>query len=358
VLTDSQKWLVAAGAVIGGWLVYLLAPILTPFLAAAVLGYLGDPLVDWLERRRLPRTLGTALVLGVFIAALIILPVLLLPLVEAQVRALVGAIPEAASWVTRELGPWLESHLGVGPGFLEAERLKGLLAEHWREAGAIVTQVVAYVSRSGVALIGWLVSLLVVPVATFYLLRDWDKAVAGVRDLLPRGIEPTVSELAREADEVLGAFLKGQLLVMLSLALVYWLGLQLAGLKLAFLVGMIAGLVSFVPYLGVIVGVLMAGAAVLVQTHDAFQLVPVIGVFVVGQALEGMVLTPLLVGERVGLHPVAVIFAVMTGGQLFGFLGVLLALPVAAVLAVLVRRAHRSYKASAVYGGGGAAPPG
>lgn len=363
MLTDAQKWLLVAGTLVAGtlaagWLVYLLAPILTPFLLAAVLGYLGDPLVEALTRRKVPRTAAAALVLAALIVILLTLPLLVLPLVQMQIRALAGMVPAVVDWIELTVLPWLQSTLGVDPSLLEMETIKELIAEHWRQAGGVAVSVLQYATRSGAALIGFLLSLLIVPVVTFYLLRDWGRLIEAIRGLLPRSVEPTVSELARDADERLGAFLRGQLLVMLALGLIYWVGLWLAGLELAFIVGMLAGLVSFVPYLGVVVGVVLAGVAIVFQTQELLPLVPVLAVFAVGQVLEGTVLTPLLVGDRIGLHPVAVIFAVLAGGQLFGFLGVLLALPVAAVLAVLVRRAHRSYKASAVYQRGGPAPPG
>jgi predicted PurR-regulated permease PerM len=174
--------------------------------------------------------------------------------------------------------------------------------------------------------------------------------MARLRELLPRPLEPTISAFARESDEVLAAFLRGQLSVMIALGAVYTAGLMLVGLDLAVLIGLLAGLVSFVPYLGIIVGGGAALIAAAVQFQDWFHPAMVLLVFVVGQALEGFVLTPWLVGDRVGLHPVAVIFAILAGGQLFGFLGVLLALPVAAVLMVALRHAHGRYLASALYG--------
>ena len=358
MLTDAQKWLLVVAVLAAGWLVYLLAPILTPFLLAAILGYLGDPLVDGLARRKVPRTAAAALVLAALLVVLLALPLLVLPLVQTQVRALAGMVPAILEWLELTVVPWLQSTLGVDPSLLDMATIKELLAEHWQQAGDVAVIVLQYATRSGAALIGFLLSLFIVPVVTFYLLRDWGRLIGAVHGLLPRSIEGAVSELARDADERLGAFLRGQLLVMLSLGLIYWVGLWIAGLELAFIVGLLAGLVSFVPYLGVIVGVVLASIAMVFQTQELLPVAPVLAVFVLGQVLEGTVLTPLLVGDRIGLHPVAVIFAVMAGGQLFGFLGVLLALPVAAVLAVLVRRAHRTYKASAVYRGGGAAPSG
>jgi len=332
-------------------LLWLLAPILTPFLLSALLAYLFDPLADRLQRLGLPRTPAVSLVFALVLVVLLVVPLLLLPVLETQIRVLARMLPDALDWTTGTLVPWLERHLGVDPTLLDVESLKTAVLAHWREAGGIAASLIAYATRSGVALAGWLASLVLVPVVTFYLLRDWDRLVAFLHDLLPRTVEPTVSSLVRQADETLGAFLRGQLTVMLALALIYSIGLHLAGLELAVLIGLLAGLVSFVPYLGVIVGALAAGAAMLMQTGEVLDLLPVAVVFVIGQLAEGFLLTPLLVGDRIGLHPVAVIFAIMAGGQLFGFLGVLLALPVAAVLSVLVRWAHGRYKASSAYRG-------
>jgi predicted PurR-regulated permease PerM len=201
------------------------------------------------------------------------------------------------------------------------------------------------------ALLAWLVNLLLIPVVSFYLLRDWDLMVARLRGLLPRNHEGLVVKLARECHEVLGAFLRGQLLVMLALGVMYAVGLMLIGLELGLLIGVLAGLASIVPYLGVVVGIGAALTAGLFQFGgDFYPLLAIAAVFCVGQMLEGMLLTPWLVGDRIGLHPVAVIFAIMAGGQLFGFTGVLLALPVAAVIMVLVRHAHDLYKLSDLYG--------
>ena len=199
------------------------------------------------------------------------------------------------------------------------------------------------------ALAAWVANLILVPVVTFYLLRDWDVMMAKVNRLLPRNIEPKVSLWASECDEVLGAFMKGQLLVMFALGVIYAIGLWLVGLDLALLVGMIAGLASIVPYMGFIIGIVVAGVAAFIQFQDPVVLAYVGAVFMVGQMLEGMLLTPLLVGDRIGLHPVAVIFAIMAGGQLFGFVGILLALPVAAVIMVLLRHLHERYKSSSLY---------
>jgi predicted PurR-regulated permease PerM len=201
-------------------------------------------------------------------------------------------------------------------------------------------------------LVNLAVGFVLVPVVGFYLLRDWDLLVERVSTLVPRGAAPTVARLARESDQVLGAFLRGQLSVMIALGAIYGIGLWLVGIDVGPLIGMIAGLISFVPFLGAIVGVVMALIAALVQYHDWLHVILVAVVFAVGQTLEGYVLVPKLVGDRIGLHPVAVIFAVLAGGELFGFIGVLVALPVAAVAMVLLRYAHERYRQSAMYRSG------
>ncbi len=348
-MTDAQKWLALALVAVGGWLLYLLAPILTPFMVAGLLAYLADPLVDQMENRGLPRTGAVVVVFSGLVALLLMLALLLIPVLDHQIRALVGQVPVYIDWISRALVPVVAEHLDLEPDGSVLEALKDSVREHWQQAGGITAGVVSSVTRSGLALAGWVANLALMPVVTFYLLRDWDRLVEGIRELLPRSREDTVVALARESDEVLAGFLRGQFLVMLALGLVYATGLWLAGLDLAFLIGLIAGLVSFVPYLGFILGVVLAGVAVVVQTGEAFSLLPVVGVFLAGQILESVVLTPWLVGDRIGLHPVAVIFAVLAGGQLFGFLGVLLALPAAAVLAVLVRHAHHRYLESHLY---------
>lgn len=348
-MTDSNKWLILAGVAVTSLLLYLLAPVLTPFLAAALLAYLGDPLVDRLEARKLPRTAAVVVVFVVILLVLACLPLVLIPLIEQQLSALIGKLPGYLDWMQTQLLPWLSKNFNVDSKAWDVGAVRGAVAEHWRQMGGLASGIVGTISQSGLTLVAWLANLVLIPVVTFYLLRDWDILVARVHDLLPRQNEATVVRLARESDEVLGAFLRGQLLVMVALGTIYSIGLWLAGLDLALLIGMVAGLVSFVPYLGFIVGIVLAGIATLMQYHDVMQLLPVLIVFGVGQACEGMLLTPLLVGDKIGLHPVAVIFAVMAGGQLFGFVGILLALPVAAVIVVLLRFAHERYTGSALY---------
>jgi predicted PurR-regulated permease PerM len=268
---------------------------------------------------------------------------------EYQVEHFVSSLPAYVEWLNETVIPWTQRrfHLGIRP--INLNQIISLVKSHWEQAGGIAATVMSSVSHSGGVIAEWLMNLLLIPVVTFYLLRDWDGLVVKVHDLLPRRIAPTAAKLAAEVDTVLAAFVRGQLYVMLALGCIYSIGLWMTGLDLALLIGMLAGLVSFVPYLGAIVGIVMACVAALVQFHELMQLVPVAIVFIIGQSLEGMVLTPMLVGDKIGLHPVAVMFAVLAGGQLFGFLGILLALPVASVIMVLLRHVHDLYRYSDFY---------
>ncbi|WP_305906859.1 AI-2E family transporter [Methylomarinum sp. Ch1-1] len=353
-MSDSQKWLVLTFSVLLGGLLYLLAPILLPFAISAVLAYLSDPLVDRLEMIsikswRLGRTQSVILVfltLTVFLAAIL---VVIIPSIEAQISLFLSKLPDYIGWLNTRLIPMLQQFLHVDIEPVDSAGLIEILKDHWQKAGGILATLIGSVSRSGTLILEWLMNLLLIPVITFYLLRDWDELVARVHDLFPRRSAPTVAKLAAESDQVLGAFMRGQFYVMIVLGMIYSTGLSLLGLDLSLLIGMMAGLVSFVPYLGAIVGIVAACLAALLQFQDPMYLIPVAIVFMVGQALEGMLLTPWLVGDQIGLHPVAVIFAVLAGGQLFGFLGVLLALPVASVIMVLLRYLHRRYTGSGFY---------
>jgi predicted PurR-regulated permease PerM len=352
VLSDSQKWLLLAGGSLLCVLLYLLTPVLTPFFAAALLAYLGDPLVDRLELRKLSRTVSVAIVFVSLFLILILMLLLLLPMLEHQITYLFKSVPGYIEILQTKWLPGLAEKLGIEASSLDLDSLKNILQKHFEKTGGLVVTLFSSITQSGMTLIAWLANLVLIPVVTFYLLRDWDILIARIDELLPRKYQSSIARLAKESDQVLASFMRGQFLVMLVLGTVYATGLWFVDLELALLIGMMAGLVSFVPYLGFILGIIAASIAMLLQTHEIMDLWPVFVVFGIGQMLEGMLLTPLLVGDRIGLHPVAVIFAVLAGGQLFGFVGILLALPVAAVLAVMVRHAHEQYKASTIFDDG------
>ncbi|AAO55222.1 AI-2E family transporter [Pseudomonas syringae pv. tomato] len=351
-MTDTRRWFWIGGLALLIAFVVLLHTILTPFLVALLLAYMGDPLVDRLERAGLSRTLSVVAVFGLFTLVLMTLLLVLVPMLAKQLFRLYELAPQILDWLQHSAMPWVQAKFGLADGFWKFDKIKAAISEHMGQAGDIVSIVLSQATASGLALIGWLTNLVLIPVVCFYLLRDWDLMMGKVRGLLPRQRESQIVKLAGECHEVLGAFIRGQLLVMVGLGVIYAAGLMLVGLELGLLIGVIAGLAAIVPYMGFVIGIGSALVAGLFQFGgDLYPMMGIVAVFMIGQALEGMVLTPLLVGDRIGLHPVAVIFAILAGGELFGFTGILLALPVAAVIMVLVRHMHDVYKSSEVYAG-------
>lgn len=348
LVSDAHKLFLIVATLAFGWVFYLLAPVLMPFLIAALFAYLGDPVVDKLESKNLSRSLSVSIVFAVLLTVGIVLFLVLLPLLTAQVGALFKRLPEYLAIFQSTTIPWLGS-MGFPVEIFDVSSIKQSFVEYWTNVSQVAGSLFSYMTRSGLAILQWLTNLILVPVLTFYLLRDWDEIVAQFRALLPRRYAKQLIILSLECDEMLAAFIRGQLMVMLALAIIYTLGLSFIGLELALLLGVIAGIVSFVPYLGLIVGIGLSGVAAFFQFHEWMPVIMVAAVFGVAQVIEGVVLTPRFVGERIGLHPVAILFAVMAGSQLFGFVGVLLALPVAAVVMVLLRHTHKRYLDSELY---------
>lgn len=349
----SRRGMMLATALLSlGLLVYLLAPILVPFAAAFVFAYISNPLVERLQGRHLSRTWAVSIVFLVLTLIMAAAVLGLIPALQKQLLAFAGSLPRYLDWLLVTGLPWLEANMGLDLSLLDAAAMKQTIIEHWRGVGNVLGKAVSGVTRSGVQVLGWLANLVLIPLVTFYLMRDWQGLLARLRSLVPPSARSTVTTFASEADAVLASFLRGQFSVMMALAAVYAVGLGLVGLDLALPLGLLAGLVSFVPYLGFIVGIGSAGLAALLQFQELSPVLWVLAVFGVGQLLESFVLTPYLVGDRLGLHPVTVIFAVMAGGQLFGFVGVLLALPAAAVLAVAVRHLQAAFAEDAASSGG------
>lgn len=346
-MTRLQVWtlLVLAATL---WLLTLLEPILMPFFVSIIFAYLGDPLTDWLEAKGLSRRLAVSVVFLVLSLVMTAALLILIPLLGRQLGQLIEFLPVVFSWVQSSLLPWVRESTGLDFS-TDFDQLRQALMANWKETGTLAATLLAQVSKSGLALVFWIANLALIPVVTFYLLLDWDRLKTHIRNLLPRHYEPTLTRLAKQCDETLSAFVRGQLSVMLSLGVIYAVGLTLLDIQFGALIGLIAGLASIVPYLGVIVGLAIAAVVAFFQYGDIWHLFGVGVVFAVGQMLEGMVLQPLLIGDKIGLHPVAVIFAVLAGGQLFGFTGVLLALPVTAVVMVVLRYLHDRYKNSSLY---------
>ena len=342
--TISYLFLAAASA----YLFLQLLPVLTPFLVAALFAYLMDPLVEKLVSRRVGRALAVSLIFVVMSLLLALLVLLVVPMLARQVVDFMHRLPEYLSMFQAYLLPQLD-RLDIHVEAIPMDDVRQLLQDNWQKAGGFLTIMLKRATASTLSLVAVAANLLLIPVVAFYLMRDWKQLIAFLRDSLPLQWRDKVLSLIRECDEVLSAFIRGQLLVMLSLAAIYSIGLGIVGLDLALFLGTLAGLASVVPYLGAIVGIGASTILAYVQFHEWLPLVWVCVVFGVGQMLEGMWLTPMLVGDKIGLHPVAVIFAIMAGGQLAGFVGILLALPVAAVLMVFVRHFHQKYKASQLF---------
>lgn len=343
---DLQKGLLLVFLVFVGWLISLLSPILMPFLAGTLFAYLLNPLIEGLRAWRLQRLAAVLLVLLGFVVVVVALMLLVVPMLHAQLTGFIELLPRLIEWGGETLRPIAEEWLGRPLALPDLGSLKQVVTSHWQQAGAIAGNIFGVVSRSGFAVFLWLANLVLIPLVMFYLLRDWPKILQNMKSCIPKRSRDTVVDLAKQCDEVLGAFIRGQLVVMVVLGAIYACGLSLAGISMGVFIGFLAGLLSIVPYLGFVVGFVIALVVALFQYADAWHVLYVVMVFGFGQFLEGFVLTPILVGDKIGLHPVGVIFAILAGGQLFGLVGTLLALPVAAVLMVLVRYAHRRYVSS------------
>lgn len=354
--TPTQKRL-AAWALIAGLVVlalWLLAPVLAPFVVASVLAYALTPVVNWLDalgRGRMPRLVAVVLVELLFVVALLGVLLLIVPILAKELPLMREQLPVLLDSVNASLKPWLAQwgiHFSLDVASIKGFVMKYLNANVEDALGSVL----ASVKLGGSVAFAIIGNAILIPVALFYLLMDWGRFVALLRDLVPPRLRAGTDSFLNEADDVLGQYLRGQLLVMLILALAYSVGLALFGLDLALPIGVFTGLAIFVPYLGFGVGLVLATLAGLLEfsgTGVVYPLVMVAVVYGLGQLVESLYLTPRLVGERIGLHPLAVIFALLAFGQLLGFVGVLIALPASAVLLVAVRRLRASYLASRLY---------
>ncbi len=329
-------------------LLWLLSPVLTPFLLAGILAYVLAPPVEALTRRRLPRTLSVVLVMLLAAALLVALMLILVPLIREESRQLIDRLPEGLALWNQEAAPWLQRHFQITL-LLDPASLKKLLAENRENIHNLFHSLLPSLRIGGMALLGLITTLLLTPVVMFYLLLDGRQILRHGENLIPRPWHRKTRHLITDIDAVLAEFLRGQISVMLSLAVYYCLGLWLAGVDFALPVGILTGLLIFIPYLGFGLGL---GLALLVALLQFNGLAPIIGVAIVygvGQILESVLLTPWLVGKRIGLHPLALIFALLAFGQLFGFFGILLALPASAALLVGLRELLNHYLGSRFY---------
>ena len=348
---SSNRWVIIAIGFIT--LFYLLGPVLTPFLIAAILAYICDPIVEKLNaihfrQFRINRTLATAVVLIGLVLLLTALFLILVPLLQKQSILIGQRLPLLIDAFHTRFEPWLEAQFGVSMN-LDLGQLQAIIRENWQSTGGIVGNVLKTAGSKSMALIGILTNLLLIPIVLFYLLRDWNSLLNSVAELIPQKWQTKTATIAKEIDNVLAEFLRGQLSVMLALCVFYSIGLSFAGLDMALSIGLIAGLLSFVPFVGFALAFILALLLALLQFTSFEGIIPVLVVFGLGQVLESYVLTPFLVGDRIGLHPAVVIFALMAGGQLFGFAGVLLALPISAAISIGFKHLKGSYLKSQVY---------
>ncbi|OGT53308.1 MAG: hypothetical protein A3E84_01695 [Gammaproteobacteria bacterium RIFCSPHIGHO2_12_FULL_42_13] len=320
---------------------YLLGPVLSPFLIGALLAYLVNPVVNKLAKFKIPRLLSIIITFIITLSLMVILLLLIVPLVEKQIITLANLIPNIIVW--------LKATFNLSSDIINVDAIKVMLTDNWDKAGGIAEWVLKTTLHSGIKMIESLMDIVLIPVVTFYLLCDWDLLLHGLRDSLPRRIESTIVKLVIECHEVLSEFFRGQLLVMLALGVIYSAGLAVIGLQIGLLIGIVAGLLSIVPYLGFIIGIVAASIAAFMQFGSMTAVLSVWIVFLLAHIIDHVFLTPKLVGNRIGLHPVAVIFAILAGGSLFGFVGVLLALPVAALIMVWVRYFYKHYQGSQLY---------
>lgn len=343
----NSWWGILLLVVIGG-LIYLLDAVLMPFIAGMILAYLADPLANRFQRWGMNRPLAVSSVFLVLLIVLVASLLILIPLIVQQLKQLGDAIPGVFDWVENVLAPQVQEWTGYDLA-TELGNVQETLAENWRDAGGDLAQALGQIGRSGMAFVTWVTYVALIPVVTFYLLLDWNRLLTSIGNLIPRQWTDDTFRLARRCDEVLSSFLRGQLLVMMCLGVIYAVGLTLMGLNFGLLIGVVSGLVSIVPFLGFIVGLSIAVVVALFQFGSWWGVVGVITVFSVGQIAESVVLQPKLLGDKIGLHPVAVIFAVLAGGSLFGLTGVLLALPIAAVILVLLKEVKIRYQHSELY---------
>ena len=342
---QTLRWL-AVGILLAVMLV-LLGPILTPFVAAGIIGYILNPGVDALTTRGMPRTVAALIAMaavGLLIAAIVLI---VLPVLGEELPILRQRLPILLDRIDGSVGVWLRQ-MGMG-GRLDLAGIQEIITEKLAASDGLSGAMLNWLRVGGTAVIGWAATLLLIPIVLFYVLLDWHTLFARISETVPRRWIAQVTSIAHEVDSLLAQYLRGQLLVMLLLAAYYSIGLAVAGFDVALPVGLFTGLLVFIPYIGFGVGLLLAIVAAVLQFDTAHGLIAVAIVYGLGQFIESFYLTPRLVGERIGLHPLAVIFALLAFGQLFGFVGVLLALPASAILLVVFGRLRQHYLNSSFY---------
>lgn len=345
----AKPWIIMAVVLLSlVWLLYALGSILTPFIVAAVLAYILNPLVEKLRHKGMKRPLASMLVMIFALLLLFALVLIIVPMLVSQFNTMLERLPGIVDFIQNKLLPWLNNLVGEYAQ-IDTASLADWLKSHTGELNNAVGKIApTLVRQSGTVALG-LSNMFLLPFLLYYFLLDWQRWAFGIKALVPRRFIDTYTRISGNMDKVLGEFLRGQLLVMLIMGVIYGVGLMLTGLDSGFAIGMIAGILVFVPYLGAFTGLLLATVAALLQFGSWQGLLMVWAVFAVGQFLESFLITPKIVGDRIGLSPFWVIFALMAFGQLMGFVGMLVGLPLAAVTLVLLREGADTYFKSRFY---------
>ena len=344
-----KPWIIMACVIAAFiWLLYALGDVLTSFIVAAVLAYVLNPLVEWLQLKRIRRAPASMIIMALALLILLSLVLIIVPMLLNQFNNLAERLPQIVGFVQNKLLPWLNSVSGDYIQ-IDQESIIAWLQSHTDELSNTLKEWIPTLMRQSGNVISGVSNLVLLPLLLYYFLLDWKRWSSGISKLVPRRFIETYTRISGNMDEVLGEFLRGQLMVMMIMGLVYGLGLMLVGLDSGFAIGMIAGILVFIPYLGAFTGLLLATVAALLQYGSWQGLLMVWAVFGVGQFLESFFITPKIVGDQIGLSPFWVIFSLMAFGQLMGFVGMLAGLPLAAVTLVLLREGASAYFGSHFY---------
>ena len=341
-------WCLVLGTI--GLFFYKIMDVLLPFFIAVLLSYFLSPLVDWLEKKRFPRTPATIIVLSIFLFILISIIITIAPLVRNQILAFIDRIPKYSNFILNILVPSLHERVNNLSPFL-AEKVKDVIQDSTSSFFGYTSQIITTLLKSGFAFVNTLSLIFISPIIAFYTLRDWNFAFAKLEKLLPPAHSKLLIEQFHQIDHVLSNFIRGQTIVCTFLATFYSIGLTFIGLDFALFIGLATGVLGFIPYVGILIGTLISLTVAFLQYGTLKAVLSVIGVFAAGQFIEGNFITPKIIGEKVGLHPVMIFLALFSAGTLFGFFGVLFAIPMAAVLGVIVRFLITLYKRSSYYKG-------
>ncbi len=348
----TKKSLITAGVIIGLILIlYLVRPVIFPFFIGFIIAYLLDPVVDKLEKWHIPRALGIVFIIVVFLLLIFLLILFLYPKIYAQISFLINKTPEYLEALKAKLYPYFEQLHGKYPETIDKgiNKIKTYIRNNIPSLLAPVTSFFQTTFSSTLNFLLGLLDILVIPVFAFYILKDLDPFLLKIRNLIPNRYRDWVVKRFREVDAVLGGFIRGQLIVATILAALYCIGLSLVGIPMAILIGLTAGYANIIPYFGVMIGLLPSVLLAYLEYGDIWHIIGAIAVFSVAQFLEGMFITPKVVGDKVGLNPLSVIISIIIGGELLGFLGILIAVPAAAALSVFIRAGYRTYVDSDFY---------